>query len=118
MRYPHIESFACDDDRFDELDNDVECAVKYAGYIERQKRDIEAVRRMEEKEIPITFPYAELEGLSTEARQKLMTKRPETVAQASRISGVRASDLSIIVVHLERRTSSHGHRAHASQPHR
>jgi tRNA uridine 5-carboxymethylaminomethyl modification enzyme len=57
---------------------------------------------MECRVIPIDFAYDRVEGLSTEARHKLTTKRPETVAQASRIDGVRASDLSILVVHLER----------------
>jgi tRNA uridine 5-carboxymethylaminomethyl modification enzyme len=102
VRFHHIEPFSCDDGQFKGLNNDIECAVKYVGYIDRQKRDIQAVRRLEAQEIPIDFPYEDLEGLSTEARQKLVTKRPETVAQASRISGVRASDLSIVVVHLKR----------------
>ena len=91
----------------EELYSHVECAVKYVGYIDRQKKDIKAVRHMERKVIPIDFPYGTINGLSTEARQKLATKRPETVAQASRISGVRASDLSIIAVHLERFRASH-----------
>jgi tRNA uridine 5-carboxymethylaminomethyl modification enzyme len=91
-----------------ELDSHVECAVKYEGYIERQHRDILAVRDMEAKVIPLDFPYKTIEGLSTEARQKLHAKRPETVGQASRISGVRASDLSILVVHLERFRSASG----------
>lgn len=80
----------------------VECAVKYIGYIRRQERDVKAVRSMERRPIPHDFPYTRIHGLSTEARQKLDAKRPETVGQASRISGVRASDLSILVVHLER----------------
>ncbi|UCH83894.1 MAG: tRNA uridine-5-carboxymethylaminomethyl(34) synthesis enzyme MnmG [Candidatus Latescibacterota bacterium] len=84
----------------------VECAVKYMGYIERQMKDIRTVREMERKTIPPDFPYEQIAGLSTEARQKLLTKRPETVSQASRIDGVRASDLSILVVHLERYRSS------------
>jgi tRNA uridine 5-carboxymethylaminomethyl modification enzyme len=84
------------------LHTHIECAVKYLGYIERQARDIQFVQDMEAKVIPIDFAYDRISGLSAEARQKLMRKRPETVAQASRISGVRASDLSIIVVHLER----------------
>ncbi|UCG52609.1 MAG: tRNA uridine-5-carboxymethylaminomethyl(34) synthesis enzyme MnmG [Candidatus Latescibacterota bacterium] len=90
----------------DGLGTYVECSVKYLGYIGRQEKDIQMVREMEDKPIPLDFPYQEIAGLSTEARQKLTTKRPETVAQASRISGVRASDLSILVVHLERRRSS------------
>ena len=80
----------------------VECEIKYAGYLDRQQRDIRFVREMEGKTIPGQFPYEEIQGFSTEARQKLIAKRPETVAQASRIDGVRASDLSILVVQLER----------------
>ena len=92
------ESFSIDES----LESHVECAVKYVGYIERQERDIRNVRDMEARVIPLDFAYDGVQGLSTEARQKLMTKRPETVGQASRISGVRAADLSILVVHLER----------------
>ena len=102
VRYRHIEPFSAGNGRFKGLDSDIECAVKYVGYIDRQKREIETVRRMEAQEIPVDFPYQDLNGLSTEAREKLVTKRPETVGHASRISGVRASDLSIVVVHLER----------------
>ncbi len=80
----------------------IECAAKYMGYIERQQRDIRFIQEMESKRIPLNFPYDIIPGLSTEARQKLIAKRPETVAQASRIDGVRASDLSILVVQLER----------------
>ena len=90
----------------DGVESHVECAVKYVGYIERQERDIRTVQEMERKTIPLDFPYAEIQGLSTEARQKLSTKRPETVGQASRIDGVRASDLSILVVHLDRRRAN------------
>ncbi|MEJ2720989.1 MAG: tRNA uridine-5-carboxymethylaminomethyl(34) synthesis enzyme MnmG [bacterium] len=84
----------------------VECEVKYRGYIDRQQKDIRTVRAMERKTIPPDFPYERISGLSTEARQKLLRKRPETISQASRIDGVRASDLSILVVHLERYRSA------------
>jgi tRNA uridine 5-carboxymethylaminomethyl modification enzyme len=103
----------------DGLDAHVECAVKYEGYIERQRRDIDTVREMEAKLIPVDFPYHAIHGFSTEARQKLTTKRPETVGQASRIAGVRASDLSILVVHLERyrrRDTISGERYGSQQP--
>jgi tRNA uridine 5-carboxymethylaminomethyl modification enzyme len=80
----------------------VESAVKYSGYIERQQQDIRFIRDMESKRIPPRFPYDQIPGLSTEARQKLSRRRPETVGQASRMSGVRASDLSILVVQLEK----------------
>ena len=84
------------------LEKPIECAIKYVGYIKRQERDLRVVREMERRLIPADFSYDTLQGLSTEARHKLATKRPETVAQASRIDGVRASDLSLLVVYLER----------------
>jgi tRNA uridine 5-carboxymethylaminomethyl modification enzyme len=107
IRFQHVEPFVS---AFVEdvagLENHVECAVKYMGYLQRQERDIRMVREMEGKVIPGDFSYDDIAGLSTEARQKLTRKRPETIAQASRIAGVRASDLSILAVHLERRRRS------------
>jgi tRNA uridine 5-carboxymethylaminomethyl modification enzyme len=113
VRFNHLRRWIADTDVPAGLDSHVECSVKYAGYIQRQERDIESVRAMERKTIPLDFPYGQIHGLSTEARQKLHTRRPETVGQASRISGVRASDLSILVVHLERRRSEQA----AGEPH-
>lgn len=84
----------------------VESVVKYSGYIERQEREIKAMRDMEAQPIPCGFSYEAVLGLSTEAREKLIAKRPETLAQASRISGVRAADLSILAVHLERHSGN------------
>ncbi len=111
VRFRHVRCFLGEDtDSFDGLEGHIECAVKYTGYLERQERDIRMVRELEEKLIPDDFSYEGIAGLSTEARQKLTRKRPETIAQASRISGVRASDLSILAVHLERyrRSKSEG----------
>ena len=103
VRFRHVEPFIGEDsERGDDLDSHVECSIKYMGYLDRQERDIQFVRDMELRTIPGDFPFESIAGLSTEARQKLARKRPETIAQASRISGVRASDLSILVVHLER----------------
>ncbi|HET6350091.1 MAG TPA: tRNA uridine-5-carboxymethylaminomethyl(34) synthesis enzyme MnmG [Candidatus Krumholzibacteria bacterium] len=84
------------------LDEAVECAVKYEGYVERQQREARAMRNNEAHAIPRDLSFDAVPGLSAEARQKLSLKRPETIGQASRIAGVRASDLSIIAVHLER----------------
>jgi tRNA uridine 5-carboxymethylaminomethyl modification enzyme len=85
------------------LDDAVECSVKYEGYVERQERDARAMRAAESHLIPHDLSFDAVQGLSTEARQKLTLKRPETIGQASRIAGVRASDLSLIAVHIERR---------------
>lgn len=84
------------------LDEAVECHVKYEGYIERQARDAQSLADLEKRRIPRDFSFDALVGLSTEAREKLCAKRPETLGQASRIAGVRASDLSILAVHIER----------------
>jgi tRNA uridine 5-carboxymethylaminomethyl modification enzyme len=84
------------------LDEHVESALKYEGYIERQTRAVRAMQKLEHNTIPDDFDYANISGLSTEAQQKLIEKRPETVGQASRITGVRAADLSILAVYLER----------------
>jgi len=84
------------------LDGHIESAVKYEGYVKRQARDIKVMRAAEARAIPPQFRYEDVKGLSAEARQKLLEKRPETIGQASRISGVRAADLSIIAVHLDR----------------
>jgi tRNA uridine 5-carboxymethylaminomethyl modification enzyme len=93
----------------DSLDERVECRVKYEGYIDRQSRDVRAMSDMESRRIPHDFVYETLRGLSTEAREKLRVKRPETLGQASRIAGVRAADLSILAVYVERaRRSSVG----------
>lgn len=86
-----------------ELDDAIECAVKYEGYVERQSREARAMRDGEARVIPRDMSFESVPGLSAEARQKLALKRPETIGQASRIAGVRASDLSIIAIHLERR---------------
>ena len=116
-RFRHVETFLDGEIPVDDaFDNHVECSVKYHGYIERQERDVKAVREMESKTIPADFSYEAITGLSTEARQKLVAKRPETIGQASRISGVRASDLSILVVHLERHRRNGGGQGGATTP--
>lgn len=91
----------------DQLDDAVECAIKYEGYVTRQARDVQALRDLESRSIPKDFVFDRVVGLSTEAREKLTRKRPETIGQASRIAGVRAADLSILAVHVERHRRTH-----------
>ena len=66
----------------------MEVQIKYEGYIEKQKRQIEKFRRLEDKKLPEDIDYSSIEGLRTEARQKLDKIRPVSLGQASRISGV------------------------------
>ncbi|HEX6053141.1 MAG TPA: tRNA uridine-5-carboxymethylaminomethyl(34) synthesis enzyme MnmG, partial [Gemmatimonadaceae bacterium] len=79
-----------------------ELELKYGGYFERERSQAEKLRRMGEFTLDDSLPYAEMRSLSTEARQKLATIRPRTLAQASRIPGVSASDLQNLVVEVER----------------
>jgi tRNA uridine 5-carboxymethylaminomethyl modification enzyme len=81
----------------------LEVRVRYDGYIKRQERDVAAARQMEDRPIPPELEYGKISGLSTEAAQKLGRLRPRTLGQASRIDGVRAADVSLLLVHLERR---------------
>ena len=86
----------------DEVVQQVEIAVKYAGYISRQELEVEKSRNLEDKEIPLTFDYISVPSLRHEARQKLSKIRPATVGQAARISGVSPADISILLVWLKR----------------
>jgi len=76
--------------------------AKYAGYIEKQRQEVERMRRLEERRIPQSFDYDAIVGMRKEAQEKLRRVRPATVGQASRISGVNPSDLSVLLVYLER----------------
>ena len=79
-----------------------EIQVKYAGYIEKEKNNADKLQRLESVKIPEKFNYGKLKSLSFEAREKLESIRPVTVSQASRISGVSPSDISVLLVHLGR----------------
>jgi len=80
----------------------VEIEAKYAGYIARQQRQVERMKRLETWRIPAAFDYDSVIGLRNEARQKLTHFRPATVGQAARIQGVNPADISLLLVHLER----------------
>ena len=84
----------------------VEIAIKYAGYIDRQEAEIAKLKSVEEKRIPAGFDYATVPSLRAEARQKLIRIRPATLGQASRISGVSPADVSILMVWLKRATAT------------
>jgi tRNA uridine 5-carboxymethylaminomethyl modification enzyme len=86
----------------------VEIAVKYAGYIARQGEEVLRHEAHETTRIPAELDYDQVRGLSIEVRQKLKTQRPETVGQASRISGVTPAAVSLLLVHLKRLAKSGG----------
>ncbi|MCC4377517.1 tRNA uridine-5-carboxymethylaminomethyl(34) synthesis enzyme MnmG [Limosilactobacillus reuteri] len=78
----------------------VEIQLKYAGYIKKEEVKVERMKRMEAKRIPDDIDYGDIDGLATEGRQKLEKIRPETLAQASRISGVNPADIAILSVYV------------------
>ena len=80
----------------------VEIAIKYAGYIEREKQQAEKLCRLEYIKIPADFDFDSIQALSIECRQKLKRYKPETIAQASRISGVSPADISVLLVYFGR----------------
>jgi len=82
----------------------VDVAAKYAGYIERQSAEIDRQRRAEEARLPPDLDYAQVTGLSNEARQRLAQARPETVGQASRLPGITPAAVSILLIHLKKRS--------------
>ncbi len=91
---------------FNDLTEDImlsiETEIKYAGYIDRQRLEIERLRAIENEPIPSDFDYWKIPGLSNEIKEKLSRSRPETVGMASRISGITPAALSVIRIYLKR----------------
>ncbi|MCR5523047.1 MAG: tRNA uridine-5-carboxymethylaminomethyl(34) synthesis enzyme MnmG [Clostridia bacterium] len=85
-----------------EIFEQVEIDIKYEGYIRRQQQQIDEIKRLEVKNIPEDISYSDVKGLRLEAVEKLGKVRPETVGQASRISGVSPADISVLIIYLER----------------
>ena len=86
----------------DSIFEQAEIEIKYSGYIEKEKRNADKLKRLENIKIPSSFNFDKLASLSFEAKEKLNKLRPETLAQASRISGVNPSDISVLLVSMGR----------------
>ena len=87
----------------EQIETQVEVQAKYAGYIERQEREIAKHAKQESLRLPDDLDYAEVDGLSNEARQRLQSARPVTLGQASRLEGMTPSAVSLLLVHLKKR---------------
>ena len=87
----------------EQIETQVEVQAKYAGYIERQEREIAKHAKQESLRLPEDLDYAEVDGLSNEARQRLQLARPVTLGQASRLEGMTPSAVSLLLVHLKKR---------------
>ena len=86
----------------DSVVEQVEIQVKYQGYIDRQNEEIDSRRDIETLKLPDDIDYSKVKGLSAEVQQKLNQHKPETVGQASRISGVTPAAVALLMVHLKR----------------
>ncbi len=100
MSLPGIGPGVCDPS----IAEQIETQARYAGYIDRQHQEIERHRRHESARLPRDLDYTQVRGLSTEVRQKLDQHRPETIGQASRISGVTPAAISLLLVHMKKQT--------------
>ncbi|GAB5565121.1 MAG: tRNA uridine-5-carboxymethylaminomethyl(34) synthesis enzyme MnmG [Winogradskyella sp.] len=97
-----VENYISDKGLDNEVIEQTEIQVKYAGYIEKEKNNADKLNRLENVKIPSNFDYSKLKSMSMEARQKLTEIQPVTISQASRISGVSPNDISVLLVYLGR----------------
>ncbi|AAU20310.1 TPA: tRNA uridine-5-carboxymethylaminomethyl(34) synthesis enzyme MnmG [Bacillus cereus] len=102
MTYEHIHLLVPSEvELSDEVKEQVEIQIKYEGYIEKSLQQVERMKKMENKKIPVDIDYDAISSLASEARQKLKDVRPLSMGQASRISGVNPADISILLVYIE-----------------
>jgi tRNA uridine 5-carboxymethylaminomethyl modification enzyme len=97
-----VNGYVLEHDLDEDVQEQTEIQVKYAGYIEKEKLNADKLNRLENLKIPNQFDYSQLKSMSYEAREKLTKIQPATVSQASRVSGVNPSDISVLLVHLGR----------------
>ncbi len=103
LSYPDIASLKGEPIANEAAAEQVEIEAKYSGYIERQQEDVERLRAYENTIIPDDFDYSVVDGLSNEVKQKLTAARPQTLARASRISGITPAAISLVLIYLKKR---------------
>ncbi|MFL6715193.1 MAG: tRNA uridine-5-carboxymethylaminomethyl(34) synthesis enzyme MnmG, partial [Burkholderiaceae bacterium] len=94
--------FSTDEPLADAVREQIEIQLKYAGYIDRQAKEVERHEHFENLKLPAELDYMQVKALSMEVRQKLNKHRPETLGQASRIAGVTPAAISLLLVHLKK----------------
>ena len=102
LRFEKVQEYIQTNDLDKEIIDQAFIQVKYAGYIEKEKNNADKLNRLEDVRIPDNFDYDKVKSMSFEAREKLKRIRPVTISQASRISGVAPSDISILLIHMGR----------------
>lgn len=100
--FPEIKNYIDENQLDEDILEQVEVMVKYSGYIEKEKMNADKLHRLENVKIPADYDFKSIKSLSYEAREKLTAIQPATVSQASRISGVSPSDISVLLVHMGR----------------
>ena len=102
LTFKSLKNYVIDQKMSDSIFEQAEIEIKYSGYIEKEKRSASKLKRLENIKIPANLDFDKLVSLSTEAREKLNKLRPSTLAQASRISGISPSDISVLLVTMGR----------------
>lgn len=100
--FPGVLDFIKEHEIDQEMMDQVDIYIQYSGYIDKEKNNADKLNRLENIKIPKNFDYTKVKNISIEARQKLMKIQPETISQASRISGVSPSDISVLLVYMGR----------------
>jgi tRNA uridine 5-carboxymethylaminomethyl modification enzyme len=101
-KFPGVKDFMQKNKIDKEIAEQTEIHVKYSGYIEKERNSADKLQRLENIRIPVNFDYQKVKSISFEAREKLTKIQPATISQASRISGVSPSDVSVLLVHMGR----------------
>ena len=102
LELDEVQQFVAENGLGRDILEQAEIQVKYAGYIEKEKSNADKLQRLENIKIPANFDYTKIKSLSYEAREKLQAIQPVTISQASRISGVSPSDISVLLVYMGR----------------
>ena len=102
LKFEAVTNYITENNLDQEVIEQAEIQVKYSGYIEKEKTHADKVNRLEDVRIPDNYDFEKIKAISIEARQKLTKIRPTTIAQASRISGVSPSDISVLLIHMGR----------------
>lgn len=102
VKFDKVRNYIEEHNLDDEIVEQAEIQVKYSGYIEKEKNHADKLTRLEDVKIPDNFDFDKIKSISIEAKQKLNKIRPKTIAQASRISGVSPSDVSVLLIYMGR----------------
>ena len=102
MKFEKVKEYVANADVDQEILEQAEIQVKYSGYIDKERNNADKLTRLEDVKIPENFDYEKIKSMSFEAKQKLSKIRPVTISQASRISGVSPSDISVLLIYMGR----------------